>query len=84
MKRETVHKFLNNTCMREEAEQVIDWLGTPEGQRYLGKVMSDEIEKVNSDEFHSLNPQLNSSQLYRKIQQKIDRESRKEEPGSGG
>lgn len=40
-------KYLNNQCNSEEADQVFRYLQTPDGQRHLEKIMSEEASNLN-------------------------------------
>src|SRR5699024_9976983 len=77
MKRETVEKFINNCCTAEEAKQVIEWLGTAEGQRYLSEEISDEIAKMDHTQLKLLHSSVKSRRLYNNIQRRIGRENKK-------
>jgi len=40
-------KYLNNQCSPAEADQVLRYLQTPDGQRHLEKIMSEEASDLN-------------------------------------
>ena len=42
-------KFFNDSCTPEQAEQVLDWLDTTEGQEYLEERLQGEIEEYEND-----------------------------------
>lgn len=42
-------KFFNDSCSPEQAEEVLDWLDTPEGQEYLDERLQNELEGWDED-----------------------------------
>lgn len=47
--RKLADKFFNNQCSSKEAEKVLKWLDTPEGQEYLGEKMDDDLTAWDED-----------------------------------
>lgn len=68
-------KFFSDQCTADEAEQVLDWLETPEGQKYLDENISKESENIdeNSDLDHefALSTEFDSEKFYLTILQKL-------------
>lgn len=48
--KQLIEKFFGGTCTPDEAEQVLDWLETPEGQDYLDERLGKEIEEWDEEE----------------------------------
>jgi len=75
--KQLLEKFFNGSCSPEQAEEVMDWLDTSEGQQYLDERLQNELEEWEEDsekaEQKSVTPQpfdndkLNSALLFQKI-----------------
>lgn len=76
--KQLIEKFLDGTCTPEDAEQVLDWLETPEGQDYLDERLGKEVEGWDDGEsmpsVHSPNKEkarfgdrLDSEMLFKRI-----------------
>lgn len=68
MDQDLLEKYFNGKCSRSEAEEVLDWFATPEGQQYLEQEIDRDIAIL--DEFGEFitTPEPNSEALFNKIQ----------------
>lgn len=48
--KQLIEKFFGGTCTPEEAEQVLDWLETSEGQEYLDERLENEVGEWDEEE----------------------------------
>ncbi|WP_372634956.1 FecR family protein [Fodinibius sp.] len=71
MKRDLAEKFLNNNCKGEEAEQVLKWLSTPEGQGYLEQKIEDDISLLQDERIRALVPEAKSDQIWREVKNSL-------------
>lgn len=72
-----VEKFFNGTCTPDEAEQVLDWLETPEGQEFLDVRLENDIKEWDEEKKPVEDPSkkgktrfgdaLDSEMLFRRI-----------------
>jgi len=79
--RKLADKFFNNQCSSKEAEKVLEWLDSPEGQDYLSEKMEDDLDSFdeNSDadenetehqpNIKKLNPERHFSRILSTIEQ---------------
>ena len=76
--KQLLEKFFKGTCTPDEAEQVLDWLETPEGQGYLDERLENEVsewdeeenkppEHVPKKEKTGFGDALNSEMLFQRI-----------------
>jgi ferric-dicitrate binding protein FerR (iron transport regulator) len=63
-----IEKFLNNTCTIEEAEQVVGWFATTEGQAYLAKKLDEDAELLQNERIKPLLPRLDLAQMWKSIE----------------
>lgn len=76
-KRFLADKFFNNQCSSEEAEEVLEWLDTLEGEKYLNEKMDSDLSSANENikEITGLDSlkstKLNEEQTFRNILRKI-------------
>ncbi|MGB3585887.1 MAG: FecR domain-containing protein [Tunicatimonas sp.] len=61
-------KYLNNQCNSEEADQVLRYLQTPDGQRHLERIMSEEAGSLNQ----ITDREPNYDQIFSKIHSAIE------------
>lgn len=66
-----VEKFFKNTCTAGEAKRVLEWLDTPEGQKYLDGRLDSEIEQVSGANIQPADIDLDSEKLFGSIQEKL-------------
>lgn len=68
--KELVQKYLENRCTPEEAEKVLQWLQTEEGEQFFEKKFGENALALfeNLDSIHY--PELDSRQLFDEIRQK--------------
>jgi len=70
MDQDLLEKYFNGECSHSEAEEVLEWFTTPEGQQYLEQEIEQDINAL--DEFGAListpGPEPNSDALFNKIQ----------------
>ncbi|MEX0772800.1 MAG: FecR domain-containing protein [Balneolales bacterium] len=66
-----LEKFFNNTCTAEEAEQVLEWLDTPEGQKVFNARLELDIERVDEEHNSYSNNDLDSDKMLKGIHQRI-------------
>ncbi|SHG60715.1 FecR family protein [Fodinibius roseus] len=71
MKRDLAEKFINNNCTKEEAEQVLNWLSTPEGQGYLEKKIEDDISLLQDKRIRALVPEAKSEQIWTEVKNSL-------------
>lgn len=68
MDQDLIDNYFNDECSHSEAEEVLDWFATPEGQQYLEQEMDRDITMLEEfGEFLSI-PDFNSDALFNKIQ----------------
>jgi transmembrane sensor len=67
-----VQKFLENRCTPDEAENVLRWLQTQEGEEYLKKQMNRDKKHFFKSAESNLYPELDSARLLDEIRQKKD------------
>jgi transmembrane sensor len=65
-----IQKFLDNRCTPEEADKVLGWLQTEEGEAFLTKKLSEEQKHYFGLSQSDLYPELDSGSLLREIQEK--------------
>ncbi len=72
-------KFFKDECSSEEAERVLDWLETSDGQKYLDKSIRKDFDDMKEDEeldnemefeFHSV---LNSDRVFIQIMNRLNK-----------
>jgi ferric-dicitrate binding protein FerR (iron transport regulator) len=68
MDQHLVEKFFNGTCTVEEAEQVVGWFATTEGQAYLEKKLDEDAELLQNKRLKPLLPRLDSAQMWKSIE----------------
>lgn len=71
MDKRTVEKFINDTCTAEEAEQVIEWLATEEGQKYLSDRLNKDAELLKNEKVKLMLPALDSKKMWSDIEGKV-------------
>ena len=64
-------KYLNNQCNAAEADQVLRYLQTPDGQRHLERIMAEEASKL--DQVADREPNYN--QIFSRIHSAIEDDS---------
>lgn len=47
--RKLADKFFNNQCSSKEAEKVLEWLDSPEGQDYLSEKIDDDLDSFDEN-----------------------------------
>lgn len=72
MNQQLIEKFLNNTCTVEEAEQVVTWFSTTEGQHYLAKRLEEDARLLQDERIKPMLPELDSAQMWREIDGNIN------------
>ncbi len=70
MQSELVEKYFNNQCSVEEAELVLKWFDTDEGQQYLKQRLDDDLAHRELSESEAA---FDSEALLARLQQKINR-----------
>jgi transmembrane sensor len=73
LEKELADKFFGNRCTPEEAEKVLDWLETPDGQNYLDEKIEKEFNKIDKDEKTLNSQQINSEKIFSKVINRINR-----------
>src|SRR5690625_914128 len=85
--RKLADKFFNNQCSSAEADQVLKWLDTPEGKKYLSEKMDDDLTSYKGDSetdedpealfqgFKKLNPERHFNLILQNIEQ-LEKKSR--------
>lgn len=73
MKKEIIERFLNNQCTKEELDEVIRWVNTNALDEESVKQAFDDWKSFHENEKIVDNEKFDL--LYKKIQQRIDRES---------
>lgn len=66
-------KFFNDRCSPEEAENVLGWLETPDGQKYLDEKISKDFETLddNNNSLYAFN--IYSNKLFSRILNRIEK-----------
>lgn len=68
MDQDLIEKYLNDECTPSEAERVIDWFATPEGQQYLEQQIDRDARVLGEfGEFFEM-PEPSSDELFDDIQ----------------
>lgn len=67
-----VEKFFKNTCTQEEAEQVLEWLATQEGQKYLDKRIQQNVDLLEDERIKPFVSEAKSEEMWVGIEDKID------------
>ena len=70
MQSELVEKYFNNQCSVEEAELVLKWFDTDEGQQYLKQRLDDDLAHRELSESDAA---FDSEALLARLQQKINK-----------
>lgn len=78
MNKVLLEKYFEGRATHDETEQVLEWLQTPEGQRYLKNEIEQDIRAF--DEFGEFfeEPDLDSDQLFNRIQRSKSRQLKRE------
>src|SRR6056297_3367157 len=63
-----IDKYLNDECSHAEAEQVLDWLATPEGQEYLEEELDRDLKALDEFGGYIKTPEPSSDALFNEIQ----------------
>ncbi len=72
MYKHTVEKYFNNTCTAEEAEQVVEWLATEEGQAYLSARLDEDAALFKNEKVKPMLPALDSAKIWNNIEGEFD------------
>jgi ferric-dicitrate binding protein FerR (iron transport regulator) len=72
MDQHLIEKFFNNTCTVEEAEQVVAWFATTEGQAHLAKKLDEDAELLQDVRLKPLLPELDSARMWKHIESGIN------------
>ncbi len=83
MDKELVEKYLNGQCTDAEAEKVLAWLKTEEGQQFLEDEIDRDIRVVETFENVLEYPEAPSNELYARIQSDIDQPLQHKKKRSG-
>jgi ferric-dicitrate binding protein FerR (iron transport regulator) len=62
-----IEKFFNNTCTAKEAEEVVKWFATSEGQAYLADKLDDDIQLLQDEHIKGLISDSVSVQMWQEI-----------------
>ena len=73
MNKEIIDKYFQNQVTPEEARKVLEWFETPEGQKYLQERMDIDFALMEREELKPFVPELDSDQLYKSINKRINR-----------
>lgn len=63
---ELLTKYFNNQLGAKEAKQVLEWLSTSEGQRYLSQRISEDFDAMDSGHKVMLKPRITAEDVLRK------------------
>jgi ferric-dicitrate binding protein FerR (iron transport regulator) len=63
-----VEKFFNDTCTVEEAERIVEWFATTEGQAYLAKRLDEDAALLQNERIKPLLPEVDSAPLWSSIE----------------
>lgn len=69
-----VKKFFKDTCTEEEAGQVLEWLSTPEGQKYLEERLQENEELLANKKIRPLVSRAETEEIWAGIENKMDDE----------
>ncbi len=73
MNKEIIDKYFRNQATPEEVKKALKWFETPEGQKYLQERMEVDFALMERDELKPFVPELDSEQLYKSIEKRINR-----------
>lgn len=72
MNKELLERYLNGHCTRAEAQKVLTWLKTEEGQRFLEEEIDRDIRVAEAFEDIIEYPEVSSEELYARIKSDIN------------
>lgn len=73
MSRDLADKYFNNKATPVEAQTVIEWFETHEGEQYLKERLEIDKNLMNRNDLREVVPELDSDELYKSIQSKINK-----------
>jgi transmembrane sensor len=76
MNRELAEKYLSNLATPVEAEEVLKWFRTPEGEKYLLHKIINDVELLDTPNLVEMVPELQSDKIYQSVWTRIQ-ESKK-------
>ncbi|TVQ05733.1 MAG: DUF4974 domain-containing protein [Balneolaceae bacterium] len=71
MNRELAEKYLNNRAIPVEAEEVLRWFRTPEGEKYLLNKINRDASFLNNNGLRKRVPELDSGKMYESVWSQI-------------
>lgn len=77
MDRKQVENYLRNQCSPEEADRIIDWFQTEEGERYLNELLEKDIQNFEEFKDYFVYPEIRSEKTFENI---LDASQKKPEP----
>jgi len=69
MDQKLIDKYFRGKCTHSEAEKVVEWFSTTEGQQFLDKEIERDVRALNEFGEHFEIPQTDSNALFARIQQ---------------
>ncbi|SMO62718.1 FecR family protein [Fodinibius sediminis] len=67
-----IEKFIDDDCTAEEAEQVLNWLSTTEGQQYLEEKIGEDYTLLQDERIQSLVSETKSQKMWGVIRNNLD------------
>lgn len=71
MRRKLAEKYFNNSCTEEEAEQLLDWFSTAEGQKYLEKRIREDLSLLEDERIQAFVSENKSELIWTEIKKDI-------------
>lgn len=80
MNKEVLEKYFNGIYSVEEAEQVVEWLSTDEGQAYLSDKFDEDVELLKNEKIKPMLPALDSKRMWSRVSKEVGPASRRTLP----